>query len=530
MKYILIFFPLLICNLSTLFSQPSIQWQRALGSSGCDESTSIKQTQDGGYIISGNAGINSGDVSGGHGNMDYWIVKLSSIGSIEWEKSLGGTNYDYATCVQQTTDEGFIVTGMTTSNDGDVNGNHGDFDVWVVKLDSVGAIQWSKCYGGSDTDRVQSIQQTYDGGFILAGFSNSSDGDLTTNQGYTDYWIFRLDSIGNIIWQNSFGGSALDNAWSVQQTTDSGFIVAGISSSMDGDVIGNHGWNFDYWIVKLNSTGDSILWQKCLGGSSDDILYSIQKCIDKGFIIAGYTSSTDGDVTGNHDLSGSTSDYWIVKLDSIGNIQWSKCLGGTGNEIATDVQQTIDSGFIVAGAAMSHDGDVTGCIDQDYWIVKLNSTGSISWQYCYGGTLAEITNTIQQTFDGGFIVGGITFSNDSDVTGNHGCNDIWIIKLDSSNAVNVLDFTQSKINFNVNPNPFTIETKISFHFPLSSKITVEIRDIQGRLIKILFTNHQNDVVWDATNSSGNKVEFGVYLITLTSDFYTETKKVIFASN
>jgi len=345
--------------------------------------------------------------------------------AIEWQKCLGGTSWDYAKSIQQTSGGGFIVAGETWSNDGDVSGNHGIVDSWIVKLNSSGDIIWQKCFGGTDDDVAFSIQQTSDGGFIVAGGTWSNDGDMSGNHGGSDAWVVKLNSSGDIIWQKCFGGTNVDQAFSIQQTSDGGFIVAGGTFSNDGDVSGNHGI-VDSWIVKLNSSGD-IIWQKCFGGTDDDVAFSIQQTSDGGFIVAGYTSSNDGDVSGNH----GSWDSWVVKLNSSGDIEWQKCLGGTDNDEAKSIQQTSDGGYIVAGETWSNDGDVSGNHgNSDYWVVKLNSSGDIEWQKCLGGTVKDIAKTIQQTSDGGFIVAGYTNSNDGDVSGIHGdYYDFWVVKL-----------------------------------------------------------------------------------------------------
>ena len=299
-------------------------------------------------------------------------MKLSSSGRIEWQKCLGGRDGDgdWAESIQQTSDGGFIVAGWTWSNDGDVSGNHGGSDYWVVKLNSSGRIVWQKCLGGSDDDGASSIQQTSDGGFIVAGVTESNDGDVSGNHGGKDCWVVKLNPSGDIVWQKCLGGSDDDGASSIQQTSDGGFIVAGCTWSNDGDVSGNHGGP-DFWVVKLNSSGD-IIWQKCLGGSDDDGASSIQQTSDGGFIVTGSTGSNDGDVSGNH----SNWDYWVVKLNSSGRIEWQKCLGGSDFDDTYSIQQTSDGGFIVAGYTESNDGDVSGNHGRtDYWVVKLSPSG-----------------------------------------------------------------------------------------------------------------------------------------------------------
>jgi|GEM_PF-365026 len=432
--------------------QPAIEWQKSLGGSGADYAFSIQQTVDGGFIVAGYSISNNGDVTGNQGDNDYWIVKLDNVSNIEWQKSLGGSGDDRANSIQQTVDGGFIVAGSSNSNNGDVTGNQGNNDYWIVKLDNVGNIEWQKSLGGSSVDQATSIQQTVDGGFIVAGRSNSNNGDVTGNQGGTDYWIVKLDNVGNIEWQKSLGGSGTDYALSIQQTVDGGFIVAGYSISNNGDVTGNQGDN-DYWIVKFDNIGN-IEWQKSLGGSGDDRAYSILQTEDGGFIVAGYSSSNNGDVTGNK----GGWDYWIVKLDNVGNIEWQKSLGGNGSDAANSIQQTVDGGFIVAGYSGSNNGDVTGNKGGwDYWIVKLDNVGNIEWQKSLGGSGFDQARSIQQTVDGGFIVTGYSSSNNGDVTGNQGSYDYWIVKLNQPDPINS-NFTSVNPSCSASNGTITIST------------------------------------------------------------------------
>jgi hypothetical protein len=300
--------------------------------------------------------------------------------------------------------------------------------VLVQAADAAPVIDWSKCLGGSSTDQINSIQQTNDGGYILAGYSGSADGDVTGNHGSSDYWVVKLDSNRGISWSRCLGGSGEDIAFSIQQTSDGGYIVAGQTTSTNGDVTGNHGGFYDCWVVKLDSRGE-ISWSKCLGGNRSDIAQSIRQTSDGGYIVAGRTTSTNGDVTGNH----GGHDYWVVKLDSRGGISWSRCLGGKYTDIAQSIQQTNDGGYIVAGYSYSTDGDVTGNHGgYDYWVVKLDSRGEIEWQKCFGGSDYDNATTIRQTSDGGYVLAGYSSSTNGDVTGNHGENDCWIVKLKSA--------------------------------------------------------------------------------------------------
>jgi hypothetical protein len=402
-------------SVSFALAQYTIQWQRSLGGSDEDLPNSIQQTNDGGFIVAGYSFSNDGDVSGNHGDQDYWIVKLTNIGTIEWQKSLGGSGYDAAQSIRQTTDGGYIVAGISFSNDGDVSGNHGFLDCWVVKLSSIGAIEWQKSLGGSSGELGNSIQQTSDGGYVVAGWSSSNDGDVSGNHNSQDCWVVKLSSIGAIEWQKSLGGSGYDGANYIQQTSDGGYVVAGWSQSNDYDVSGNHGGE-DYWIVKLTNTG-TIEWQKSLGGSVRDISVDIDQTNDGGYIVGGFSESNDGDVSGNH----GSLDCWVVKLSSIGAIEWQKSLGGSSTDRGGSIQQTNDGGYVVAGFSASNDGDVSGNYgDADCWVVKLTNIGTIEWQKSLGGSAYDAANYIQHMSDGGYVVAGYSQSNDYDVSGNHG--------------------------------------------------------------------------------------------------------------
>jgi hypothetical protein len=425
---------------------PAIQWQKSLGGTNDDRPFCTRKTSDAGYVVAGASFSNDGDVSGHHGTLnfaDFWITKLSSTGSLDWQKSLGGTGDDWARSIQQTLDGGYIIAGYTTSSNGDVTGHHGDYDCWVVKLSADGSLAWQKTLGGTFEDRAYCIQQTSDSGYIIAAESLSDDGDVTGHRGSTynsDYWVVKLSGTGNIEWEKSLGGTWNDHAYSIQQTSDQGYIVCGISNSADGDVSGNHSiGNYDYWVVKLDSQG-GIAWQKCLGGTQFENGQGIRQTTDGGYIVGGFSYSADGDVTGHHGSTGN-ADFWTVKLGSTGGIQWQKSLGGTGGDWAFAIEPTADGGYITVGVSNSTNGDASGNNDiyGNYWIVKISNTGMLQWQKSLGSpTLyGEEAYSIQQTSDNGYIIAGSASANGGDVTGNHGNADFWIVKLapDVSNPV-----------------------------------------------------------------------------------------------
>jgi hypothetical protein len=434
MKTLIYSLVLIFCFVtSNAQTQFNILWQKCYGGSEYDYVYSIQQTTDGGYLVAGNTESNDGDVTGNHGSTDYWIININQYGEMQWQKCYGGGAGDFVRSFQQTTDGGCVIAGTTSSNDGNVTGNHGSSDYWIVKLDQYGELQWQKCFGGSNWDEAHSIQQTTDSGYVIAGTTSSNDGDVTGNHGSSDYWIVKLDQYGELQWQKCFGGSNIEGECFIQQTTDGDYLVAGNTESNDGDVTGNHG-STDYWIINIDQYGE-MQWQKCYGGGAGDFIRSFQQTTDSGYVIAGTTSSNDGDVTGNH----GNTDYWIVKLDQYGELQWQKCFGGSNWDEAHSIQQTTDSGYVIAGWTDSNDDDVTenhGWGDE--WIVKLSQSGEIQFQKCFGGSDNDNAISIQQTTDSGYVVAGYTNSNDGDVTGNHGgLADYWVVKLCNGNPLSI---------------------------------------------------------------------------------------------
>ena len=507
---------LFIIGLNTInvFSQaPNIQWQKAFGGTSNEYARSIIQTTDDGYIVSGYTYSNNGDVSGNHGDADYWLVKINSTGTIEWQKTFGGSGEDWARRIRKTTDGGFIVIGRTNSNNGDVTGFHGgSWDCWIIKLDSAGNIIWQKTLGGSSVDQGYDIQQTSDNGYIVTCGSNSNDGDITGNHGGSDFWVVKLNATGSIIWQKSLGGTGDDLGGSVQQTFDGGYIVGGNSNSTNGDVTGNHG-NDDFWVVKLDSEGN-ISWQKSLGGSGFDGFQCIKQAIDGGYLVSGYTFSNNGDVTGNH----GNYDVWVIKLNSLGNITWQKTLGGTNSDQAKYIQQTIDEGIIIVGNTKSNNGDVSNNQgDWDYWVVKLDGMGTLLWQKTLGGISFDEADYIEQTTEGGYIIAGRTNSNNGDVTGNHGNTDFWVVKLASDSLSNSEFEITNTILY---PNPSSKFISLQYSTNPETSFYFKIIDLTGKIIKSSFSKFNDQINIES-------LTIGNYIIQIeTENGKTETKKFI----
>ena len=430
---------LILANANVIAQTPTIQWDKTIGGSLKDVPQVVKQTADGGFIL---GGYSLSDVSGdksenSKGLADYWVVKLDASGNKLWDKTIGGDGDDYLNALQQTADNGYILGGYSSSN---ISGNKsenskGGDDYWIVKLDENGNILWDKTIGGSNgDDYLFSLQQTSDNGYILGGSSSSNiSGDKSENsKGVSDYWVVKLDEDGNKIWDKTIGGSSFDILYSLQQTADNGFILGGYSeSNISGDKSENSKGGNDYWIVKLDVDGN-IIWDKTIGGNNSDALYSVKQTIDNGYILGGYSQS---DISGDKsENSKGDYDYWVVKLDPLGTKVWDRTIGGNSVDNLTSIQQTIDNGYILGGSSFSGiSGDKTENSKGgfDYWVIKLSATGSKIWDKTIGGNNFDALSFLQQTADNGYILGGFSGSNISgDKTENSkGDYDYWVVKL-----------------------------------------------------------------------------------------------------
>jgi len=421
---------------------PLKQWDVQFGGSDFDQLNSLQQTADGGYILGGNSrsGISGDKTQPNRGGYDYWIVKTDANGGKQWDASFGGSYSDLLYSLQQTADGGYILGGYSSSGiSGDkTQASRGDEDYWIVKTDANGVKQWDATFGGSSDDYLYSVQQTADGGYILGGSSESGiSGDKTqASQGEDDYWIVKTDANGIKQWDATFGGSSDDYLYSLQKTSDGGYILGGSSESgISGDKTQTSQGEADYWIVKTDANGVK-QWDAQFGGSSSDgyPAFSLQQTADGGYILGGSSESgISGDKT---QASRGKADYWIVKTDANGAKQWDAGFGGSSNDgyYAFSIRQTADGGYILGESSLSKiSGDKTQDSqgEADYWIVKTDANGVKQWDAGLGGSMTDYLNSLHQTADGGYILGG---SSESGISGDktqesRGKADYWIVKL-----------------------------------------------------------------------------------------------------
>jgi len=368
---------------------------------------------------------------------------------IEWGSNFGGSDLENGRVIRSTADGGYITAGFTKSTDNNVSTNYGNYDAWVVKIDASGGMEWEKSIGGTADDFFYDMKVTSDGGYIACGATYSTDNGIVGHHGVIDAWVVKLSSAGMVEWQKVFGGQYVDAANCILEMPDGGFIFAADSNSNNGEVTGYHG-GADYWIVRIDASG-SILWQKTFGGSQADYPSQVIPTLDNGFLLVGSSTSEDGDVTNHH----GNYDFWVVKINASGALEWQKAFGGTAGDLANGVVQTNDGGFIISGSTYSTNGQVIGNHGMnDVLVIKINAAGALEWQKCYGGSDFEFGHKIIKSTDGNYIIAARTQSVDGDVVLNHGNMDAWIIKINDTGQLlwqKTMGGPNNDTAFNVNP-------------------------------------------------------------------------------
>jgi len=423
-------FTLLLVSLSNAQQR----WERTYGGTCNDYGYSVRQTSDGGYIVVGTTH------SFGAGLSDVYLIKTNAAGDTLWKKTYGGRGNDYGSSVEQTTDGGYIVVGGSSSFSDTLWG-----DVLMIKTDSSGNTLWAKTCGGRYDDFGNSVHQTSDGGYIIAGYARSF------SNGNEDAYLIKTNSSGDTLWTKIYGGASNDYAWSVQQTADSGYILAGWTSSFGNGAD-------DVYLIKTNATGGT-LWMRTFGGVQCDFGFSVQQTADGGYLIAGQTAS----------FGGGYDDSYLIKTNASGDTLWTRTygFGRAFSSAAYSAQQTTDGGYIVAGH-----------LGHDVYLVKANASGDTLWTQTYGGTDLDTGFSVQQTSDGGYIVAGSTDSfGDS--------SQVYLIKTDAGGNSGVEESRQGDKETRrqgerprATPNPFTYFATLPGH----EAERFSLYDVSGRKV------------------------------------------------
>jgi len=466
-----------------------IQWDKTFGGTSDDEANCIEKTSDGGYIVVGYSASNDIDLALNKGAKDFWILKLDENGNKQWQKTYGGGLDDVANAVKQTSDGGYIVVGDTKSNDGDVgtHPNHAYYitNRWILKLTSTGNLSWKQYIGnGNSYAKATSLVQANDGGYIIAG---SQPYVTVQNIALYDYQILKLSSSGSIIWDVRFGGMYDDIASSIVKTSDGNYVVAGESWSNDRDVANHNGTvgvsgvgTPDFWLIKIDDSGN-LLWQNSLGSTGHEQCYSVKQTLDGGYILGGRTYDN----------------FCLIKCNSSGVLEWQKNYGGSDTDVGKSIIQTEDGGYLIVGYSNSAIGqDVTdhhansGTFFNDFWTVKVNSSGEKEWTKSYGGSQNDMGQSIVESADGGYAIAGFTlsFDGDGDVTNHISGRDFWIAKLFSPTGLNVFGISNTLTFY---PNP----TSGNFTITNTQNKNIEIVNLTGQLIyNKTNSNHKTQII------------------------------------
>ncbi len=516
MKTSITFFALLLCIFTVFAQDPAIIWQKTIGGSDHDVVTTFEATSDGGYIIGGRSLSNiSGDkTENSHGMRDIWLVKIDATGNIMWQNTIGGNGEDLLISAKQTSDGGYIVGASSDSNiSGDKTENsRGGYDYWILKLNASGDITWQKTYGGDQPEYDNIVSQTSDGGYFVCGYSDSGiSGDKTeASNGQRDYWALKLDTNGAIVWQNGIGGNLQDQPHGAFQTADGGYMIGGYSrSGISGDKTEVNQGLADNWIVKLDANG-SVQWDKSYGGNDNDYMLDMISTTDDGFLLGTYSrSNISGDKSEN---SQGDYDYWILKVDNSGNILWQNTIGGSEIDYLQDIKQLADGTFMISGFSNSNlSGDKTENSNggYDYWLVRLDSSGNILSQNTIGGSVDESGPYLLPTADGNFIM---ACSSDSNISGDKGDDskgliDYWVFKTTPS----ILGVEQNIIGnlITVYPNPSTGDFIIDMGKEYTD-LSVQIYNILGQLISSENYPSAKNITQEITSAPG------VYFVTIST--------------
>ena len=482
-----------------------ILWQYCYGGSADDFGISIAPSPSG-YYLFGESTSFDGDVHGQHGISDFWLLSIDSSGNYLNSACYGGSEDDYAQQMNRCLDGGYMLCGSPFSTSGNVTNNHGGCDYWLIKTDANANIQWQKCFGGSCDDGLGGLTLTSDSGFLCCGHSCSTDGDVTGNHGGNDFWVIKVDKNGNLKWEKSLGGSSPDWGMCAVETTDGGVIAGGWTGSTDGDVNCQHHSEVDAWMIKLDSSRN-IQWQKCFGGSDFDAIDRILPLNDGSYLFMGETYSHNGDITDQH----GAGDFWVGKTDHWGNLLWNHCYGGTALDGPAFIKQLSDGNYIVGGVTKSNDGDVSGNHSfsgyEDMWIIKISPDGILLWQQCFGGHMNEIMqDAIELPGKRMMLIG---YSNTSDNTGDvlcvhHGAGtyDMWLIMVYDSTLVGIPENTKFSEDIVAFPNPAGDFVKFTFNAKDNiSAVRIQITNEMGEVIKELtLPSMTNEIIWDTSKT------------------------------
>jgi Secretion system C-terminal sorting domain len=567
-----------------------LDWQKSFGGSGFDLLQSIKNTRDGGFLLAGTSSSNVGfqKKDSCRGVTDFWVIKLDAKGEEQWQRTIGGNGQDELLCAFQTRDGGYMLGGSSSSNPEIIKSNNpnekkaaavipdlyakseksrGNMDYWIMKLDKEGTVLWQKTYGGEYADLLRSMEQTKDGGYILGGYSNSSQSGekIDANTGIGDYWILKIDDVGNIEWQKTYGGNGDNQLYVIHQTNDGGYIAGGNSNSTRPltSLGGNVRSGTDYWVLKMDEKG-AVLWSETYDFGKVDILTSLVENKDNTYLIGGYAqndSSNSSEKASKKDEEG-INDYIALKIDEKGEVLWDKTVGSDGEDILRKLIETRDGGYLMAGTSNTQSGSKTSNklaskLDNGVPNEQLqNATNAVNDTINDASNTAKdkLTNVTKKINDaisketdsrvkfginapvGGFSLPSLGSGNSSkesnsskapsekklpaskDKFTSFGSNDFWVVKLKDKTKPKVI-----KVSIEAIPNPALTFTNVIIGYEYENG-TATVVDMMGRILQ-QFTITSRTVPVDLSNYPN-----GVYIVNIKTNVQTDGVKIIKSNN
>lgn len=481
---------IILIILSSYFSDAQVvKFEKVYGGNGYDYGHSVVQTIDNGYIIAG------ATTSFGSGSTDAYILKTDSLGIPKWQKTFGGINIDQAFSIRETTDSGFVIAGYTNSF------GHGGYDMYVIKTNKYGNTIWTKTYGGSDWDFAYSIQQTNDGGYIIAG------GTYSFGNGNEDMYLVKINSIGDTLWTKTYGGLNEDEAKSVKQTSDGGYILTGFSKS-------NGETNGDFYTVKTDNNGNT-LWTKYYGGTEEDAAFDVLESYNGEFIIGGKTKS----------FGAGNFDDLVIKYSTTGLVTYTNTYGGTDDDGLNSITESLGGRLGMVGYSYSY-GFGLGTSE---FLLYIENPYNGFHSGTFGGNKMENAFSINNTKDKGYIICGNSSSYSN-------LDHIYLVKTDSNgvssaNVINVVtdinSISHSKTDFKIFPNPADNTICLSINndtIQHKSSISISITDILGRIQHQEVIN--NNAFSEPVKINTTELINGVYSVTIESKDFCFNQKLI----
>ncbi|MEM8907713.1 MAG: T9SS type A sorting domain-containing protein [Bacteroidota bacterium] len=463
---------LITSSMDWTYAQSQIQWEHSYGGSDRDVLNKICSTPDGGFLLSGGTFSQDGNINNYWGRSDAWVVKLDAEGELLWSKTYGGSKDDEFQDFIFTADGGYLFVGFSESDDGDVDNNYGITDYWVVKTDAIGDIEWEKNYGGFLADIPFSVVAANDGGYLIAGFSSSQDGDVGGTNGSNDFWLLKIGLAGNIEWEQNYGGMESDIARQVTATPDGGYLVMGVSPQQEGSG----------WLIKVDALG-TLEWEKHYASTVMRQFMVMRPTSDGGYLIGG-TADPSEDNVGMDNLN----DIGLLKITADGVVEWAKTFGGTGFEHLRDIQiaPSTASYFIIADSG-SDDGDVGPSLGiVDFWVLEISPAGTLIWTQNFGGSSSDQPLSLQVLENHQLVIAGLTSSMDGDVGTALGNVDAWVVQLNNLlTSTDTSPTTQAPINLFPNPTTGWVQYR---GLSMATPIQMEVMTSQGQLLQRNYLN------------------------------------------